>query len=109
MRRIAMNQLKRSASRVFLAVTLATITGCAATPSMESTGEYVDDAVITAKVKAAVLDQPTLKSFDIHVETFKGRVRLRGVAASQLAIDKAVEVARSVNGVKSVKNEMRVM
>ncbi|MEK7752066.1 MAG: BON domain-containing protein [Acidobacteriota bacterium] len=103
-----MKQLRRSASAVFLAVALATITGCAATPSAESTGEYVDDTVITAKVKAAILDQPTLKSFDIHVETFRGRVHLRGVAASQSIIDKAVEVARGVSGVKSVKNEMQV-
>jgi len=104
-----MNQLKRGAFVFFLALALAMITGCAATPTTESTGEYVDDAAITAKVKASILDQPTLKSFDIHVETFKGTVRLRGVAASQSAMDKAVEVARGVNGVKSVKNEMRLM
>lgn len=104
-----MNQLKRSASAVFLALALATITGCAATPTTESTGEYLDDAAITAKVKASMLDQPTLKAFDIHVETFKGTVRLRGVAASQSSIDKAVEVTRGVDGVKSVKNEMRLM
>jgi len=102
-------QLKRSASAVFLALTLAAIAGCAATPTRESTGEYVDDAAITAKVKAAILDQPTLKVFDIHVDTFKGTVRLSGVVASQSSIDKAVEVARRVSGVKSVKNEMRVM
>jgi osmotically-inducible protein OsmY len=108
-RSLAMNQLKRRASAVFLAVALATITGCAATPATESTGEYIDDAAITAKVKAGILDQPALKSFDIHVETLKGTARLRGVAASQSSIDKAVEVARGVNGVKSVKNEMRVM
>jgi hyperosmotically inducible protein len=104
-----MNQLKRSASAVFLAVSLATMTGCASTPATESTGEYIDDAIITTKVKAAMLDQPTLKAFQIHVETFKGTVRLSGVAASRSTIDKAVEVARSVNGVKAVRNEMQVM
>ena len=104
-----MHQLKRSASAVFLAVALVGIAGCAATPTRESTGEYVDDAAITAKVKAAILDQPTLKVFDIHVDTFKGTVRLSGVVASQSTIDKAVEVARRVSGVKSVRNEMRVM
>ena len=67
---------------------------------------YLDDAVITTKVKAAILDRPTLKVFDIHVETFKGVVYLRGVVASQSTIDEAVKVARSVAGVKSVKNEM---
>ena len=104
-----MNQLKRSASAVFLALALATLTSCAATPARESTGEFVDDAAITAKVKAAILDQPTLKVLHIHVETFKGAVRLSGTAASQSAVDKAVEVARSVDGVTSVENELQVM
>ena len=103
-----MKQLKRSISAVFLAVALATITGCAATLPQESAGEYVDDAVITTKVKAAILDRPTLKLFDIHVETFKGVVQLRGIVASQSTIDEAVKVARSVNGVRSVKNDMRL-
>jgi Predicted periplasmic or secreted lipoprotein len=104
-----MKQLKRSISAVFLAVMLATVMGCAANLPQESAGEYVDDAVITTKVKAAILDRPTLKLFDIHVETFKGEVQLRGVVASQSTIDEAIKVARSVNGVKSVKNYMRVM
>ena len=104
-----MKQLKGSASAVFLAVTLVTMMGCAANLPQESAGEYVDDAVITTKVKAAILDRPTLKLFDIHVETFKGEVQLRGVVASQSTIDEAIKVARSVNGVKSVKNYMRVM
>lgn len=104
-----MNQLNRNASAVVLALALATITGCAATPARESTGEYIDSAAITAKVKAGILEQPTLKLFDIHVETFKGVVRLSGAAASQSSIDKAVDIARGVNGVKSVKNEMRIM
>ena len=103
-----MKQLKRSISAVFIAVTLATIMGCAATLPNESAGEYVDDAVITTKVKAAILDRPTLKSFDIHVETFKGVVQLRGIVASQSTIDEAVKVARSVNGVRSVKSDMRL-
>jgi len=104
-----MNPLKRSASAVFLAITLVTMLGCAATATKESTGEYVDDAAITAKVKAAILDQPDLKSFDFHVATFNGMVYLWGVVASRSQIDEAVEVARGVPGVKSVKNDMRVM
>jgi osmotically-inducible protein OsmY len=87
---------------------LATIPGCAANLPQESAGEYIDDAVITTKVKASILDQPTLKVFDIHVETFKGTVYLSGYVASQSTIDKAVEVASGVNGVRSVKNEMRL-
>jgi hyperosmotically inducible protein len=95
-------------SAVFLAVMLASTMGCAGTSTTESTGEYIDDAVLTTKVKAAILDQPPLKSSEIHVVTFKGTVYLSGFVASQANIDKAVEVARGVYGVKSVKNDMRL-
>jgi len=108
MERIVMNQLKRRFSAVFIAMMLASTFGCAATLPDESAGEYVDDAVITTKVKASILDQPTLKILEIKVETFKGTVYLSGFVASQSQIDKASEVARSVNGVRLVRNEMRV-
>jgi c(7)-type cytochrome triheme protein len=72
----------------------------------ESAGEYVDDAVITAKVKAAVLEEPSLKSAEINVETSKGTVQLSGFVRSRADINKAVEVAKRVKGVKSVKNDM---
>jgi hyperosmotically inducible protein len=104
-----MNQFNRNASGIVLALTLATVTGCAATPATESTGEYIDSTAITAKVKAGILEQPKLRLFDIHVETSKGVVRLGGYAASQSSIDKAVEIARRVDGVKSVNNEMRIV
>ena len=104
-----MKQFRRSIFAVFLALTLAIALGCAANLPNESAGEYIDDAVITTKVKAAILDRPSLKSFDIHVETFKGVVYLRGIVASQSTIDEVVKVARSVAGVKSVKNDMRAM
>lgn len=93
---------------LFLAVMLASMLGCASTPKHEGTGEFVDDTVITTKVKAAIFNEPSLKSAEINVETFKGIVQLSGFVSSQGAIEKAVEVARSVNGVKSVKNDMRV-
>ena len=102
-----MKQLK-SISAVFLAVLLATMLGCAGTPTSEGTGEYVDDAVITTKVKAAIFEEPSLKSAEINVETFKGSVQLSGFVNSRSDIDKAVEVARGVKGVTSVKNDMRV-
>jgi c(7)-type cytochrome triheme protein len=72
----------------------------------ESPGEYVDDTVITAKVKAAVLEEPALKSAEINVETFKGTVQLTGFVRSDADIAKAVSVAKGVAGVKSVKNDM---
>ncbi len=101
-------QLRRSTAAIFLAFTLTTVVGCAADLPRESAGEYIDDAVITTKVKASILDQPSLKLLEIHVETFKGTVYLSGFVASQSQIDKAGQVARSVNGVRAVKNELRV-
>jgi osmotically-inducible protein OsmY len=87
---------------------MATALGCASTAKQEGTGEYVDDSVITTKVKAAIFNEPTLKSAEINVETFKGVVQLSGFVSSPAAETKAVAVARDVGGVKSVKNDMRV-
>ena len=101
-------QLKRSTFAFLLTVALATIPGCAATPTTESAGEYIDDAVLTAKGKAAILEQPSLKSSENSVATYEGTVYLRGIVASQSTINEAVDVARGVNGVKPVKKEMRV-
>ncbi len=78
----------------------------AAKTGAESTGEYVDDAVITTKVKAAVLQETTLKSAEINVETLRGTVQLTGFVRSRADINKAVEIAKAVKGVKSVKNDM---
>ena len=103
-----MNPSGKYLSAVFLAISLLSAAGCASTPRQEGTGEYVDDSVITAKVKASILDEATLKVAEINVETFKGVVQLSGFVSSQAAIDKAVEVARGVRGVKSVKNDMRI-
>jgi len=90
------------------AILLASLLGCAATSKQEGTGEYVDDTVITTKVKAAIFNEPSLKSAEINVETFKGTVQLSGFVSSRADINKAVEVARGVKGVTSVKNDMRV-
>jgi osmotically-inducible protein OsmY len=82
--------------------------GCASTAKQEGTGEYVDDTVVTTKVKAAIFNEPTLKSAEINVETFKGVVQLSGFVTSREAESTAVAVARKVDGVKSVKDDMRV-
>jgi osmotically-inducible protein OsmY len=95
-------------SAIFLALTLLTVAGCASTHKQEATGEYVDDSVITTKVKAAILNEPSLSSAEINVETFKGVVQLSGFVNSRADINKAAVVARSVGGVKSVKNDMRL-
>ena len=91
-----------------LAIVLASAWGCGSTAKTEGTGEYVDDSVITAKVKAAIFNDPTLRVNEINVETFKGVVQLSGFVNSQADINRAVQVARGVAGVTSVKNDMRL-
>ncbi|MDO9449838.1 MAG: BON domain-containing protein [Rugosibacter sp.] len=103
-----MKQLIKYFSAAFLAVTLTFVVGCASTSTQEGTGEYIDDSVITTKVKVAMLNEPTLKVAEINVETFRGVVQLSGFVNSPADINKAVDVARSVAGVKSVKNDMRI-
>ena len=93
---------------VLSAFLVVSVVGCASTSKSEGTGEYVDDAVLTTKVKAAIFNEPGLKSFEINVETYKGVVQLSGFVNSQADINKAVEVARSVKGVVSVKNNMKL-
>ncbi|MDO8653977.1 MAG: BON domain-containing protein [Undibacterium sp.] len=93
---------------ILFAASLLAIAGCASTTKHEGAGEYIDDSVITTKVKAEILNEPTLKSAEINVETFKGVVQLSGFVSSNANIDKAVAVTRSVKGVVSVKNDMRL-
>ena len=97
-------KLAAIAGIVFLTATL----GCASTATHEGTGEYVDDTVITTKVKAAILNEPSLKSAEINVETFKGVVQLSGFVSSPANETTAIAVTRNVGGVKSVKNDMRL-
>lgn len=84
------------------------LAACSATPTRESTGQFMDDTALTTKVKAAIFNEASLKSAEINVETFKGVVQLSGFVSSSANIDKAVMLARSVNGVQSVKNDMRL-
>jgi len=94
--------------KYLLPLVLITFMGCAATRTHESTGEYVDDSAITLKVKAAILADDALKSSEINVETFKGAVQLSGFVNSQSDINHAVVVAKNVNGVTAVKNDMQL-
>jgi osmotically-inducible protein OsmY len=102
-----MNHFART-SILVAAVALTALAGCASTHRQESTGQYVDDSTITGKVKAAIFNEPSLKSAEINVETFKGRVQLSGFVSSRANIDLAVQVAQGVGGVSSVANDMRV-
>ncbi len=81
---------------------------CASTRTRESAGEYVDDSVITTKVKSLLSADDFLKSFQISVETYKGVVQLSGFVNSQKAVDQAVGITWSVKGVKSLRNNLVV-
>ena len=84
------------------------LAGCASTSKQEGTGEYVEDTVLTTKVKTAILAEPTLKSSEINVETYMGVVQLSGFVGSEESAKKALDVAQNVKGVKSVQNGMRL-
>lgn len=90
------------------AVLLTSALGCASSRTHEGTGQYVDDSVITTKVKTAILGEPGLKVSEINVETYKGVVQLSGFVSSRADINGAVRVASAVGGVKSVTNDMQV-
>lgn len=87
---------------------MAGLVACASTSKQSGTGEYVDDTVITTKVKSLLAADDFLKSFEISAETYKGVVQLSGFVDSQDAVNKAGEIARSVEGVSSVKNNLNV-
>jgi len=103
-----MTKLNQYVSAVFLAVTLASAVGCSSTPQREGAGQYIDDSMITGKVKAALIEDTLTKATEINVETFKGVVQLSGFVSSQAAANKAVELARNVGGLKIVTNDMRL-
>lgn len=85
-----------------------TLVGCAGGKTHESTGEYFDDAVISAKVRTSLLNDPKIKLLQISVETFKGVVQLSGFVNSTEAATRAVDIARRVRGVKQVNNSLIV-
>jgi osmotically-inducible protein OsmY len=108
LRRSAMKIAHKIATALFTVSLLGAVTGCASTSTKEGTGEYVDDSVITTKVKASIFNEPSLKSTEINVETFKGTVQLSGFVSQPEDIAKAAEIARGVKGVTGVKNDIHV-
>lgn len=90
----------------FFALFMLTLTGCAVTGQQPSIGQIIDDSVVTAKVKAAIFDDPNLESLQISVETFKGIVQLSGFVDSSDALRRAAEITRGVEGVKDVRNNL---
>jgi osmotically-inducible protein OsmY len=91
-----------------LIATFATFATAAPKVTRESAGELIDDSVITTKVKALLAKDAFLKSFQISVETYQGTVQLSGFVNSQKAVDKAGSIAKSVKGLKSIKNDLIV-
>jgi osmotically-inducible protein OsmY len=100
----------RSTAAALLAALMAAavMTGCSSAPTQQSAGEAVDDGVVTAKVKAALVADPVTKAHQINVETFKGTVQLSGFVESDEARTRALQLARDVDGVKKVKDAMEV-
>ncbi|NML61711.1 BON domain-containing protein [Massilia sp. RP-1-19] len=98
----------RVAQMMIAASVLTTLVACAPTANREGTGEYIDDTMITAKVKAAFAADPNVKATEINVETFKGEVQLSGFVAQPSDASRAAEIARGIKGVTSVKNDVRV-
>ena len=103
-----MTNITRKLAALCAAALLAITLGCASTMKHEGAGEYVDDSVITTKVKAALLADPVTKVLQVNVETFKGAVQLSGFVESQAVATRAVEVTRGIGGVNTVKNDMRL-
>lgn len=103
-----MKSIDQRFATFFFAMALTAILGCASTATQEGSEEYVDDAVIASKVKAAILRERSLKSAEIKVETYKGVVHLSGIVSSAADEQKATELARSIKGVKFVTDDLRV-
>jgi hyperosmotically inducible periplasmic protein len=103
------NMLFHKHLRTLLLVAVSTLAvACAGTDTRSSTGEYIDDSVITAKVKTALLNSPKVSGLSIEVETFRGEVQLSGFVDTREERDEAGKLAKDVSGVRSVKNDIRV-
>jgi len=100
--------LSQRYSAFFFALFMLLLAGCASKPQQLSTGQIIDDTVITTKVKAAIFQEPNLKSLEIGVTTYKGVVQLSGFVGSSEVALKASAVARQVDGVQGVKNSLVV-
>ena len=97
-----------SKSRFAAVMLAAAVAACAGSPAKESTGEYIDDSTITTKVKTALLSDSVSQGMNIKVDTFKGTVQLSGFADSAAEIERAVQVASKVAGVKAVNNDIHL-
>jgi osmotically-inducible protein OsmY len=102
-----MTMLKRF-SAIFVAALMVSTLGCATQSEPQSPGAYMGDSWVTTKVKTAILNEPSLKVLQINVETYKGEVQLSGFVDNAASKAKAAEIARSVEGVTAVKNDLQL-
>lgn len=93
---------------VLAALMVTTMVACSATSTRPSTGQMIDDSAVTAKVKAALIQDPVTKAHQINVETFKGEVQLSGFVDDDEARTRALQVARDIEGVKNVTDAMEL-
>ncbi len=102
--------LRRHTSALMVAAMMGTavIAGCSSTPGQQSTGQAIDDGVVTAKIKAKLIEDPVTKAHQINVETFKGTVQLSGFVETTQARTRALELAKQVDGVKQVKDALEI-
>lgn len=100
--------LARRLAAFLSALMIVALPGCAPTETRAGTGQYIDDTVITAKVKGALIADPELKATEIQVDTFKGTVQLSGFVAAPEHVQKAERLTRDIAGVKSVKNDIAI-
>ncbi|MFA7387607.1 MAG: BON domain-containing protein [Thiohalobacteraceae bacterium] len=103
-----MEMFKPSVLIAFLLAAMLSLGGCAGDGAAKSTGDYIDDSAITAKVKSQMLADKTVSGLKINVDTFKGTVQLSGFVDSEAEARRAVEIAQGVKGVKSVQNDLVV-
>ena len=100
--------VRTSLAAAVAAFALITATGCAVTRGQETVGAYVDDTTITTQVKSRFIENKDVDASSIRVETLNGTVMLSGFAKNSTERETAESIARKVNGVKSVKNEIAV-
>ena len=103
-----MSTISKLTQMVAVALMVTLVSACAGSRTQSSTGEYLDDSVITSKVKAKLLEDKEVSGLAVNVETFKGVVQLSGFVKSEAERQKAVQLARSVGGVKDIKNDIRL-
>lgn len=103
-----MLRLNRIVKLLVCFILVTALVGCASTQKRQSAGEYVDDSVITTKVKTAIFNEPTLKTTQINVKTYNGVVQLSGFVDTPASVTRAGEVAERIEGVMAVKNDLIV-